>query len=310
MIGMWQGKRYHSFNSYLKRRFGRRVWKVTVDAGMTCPNRDGSVGDGGCSYCLRDAHSGGAPGRPVVEQIAEGIKSLRRRRKAERFIVYFQAGTNTYAPIYKLKSLFDTVKAFSEVVGLAVGTRPDCLGDPVLDLLESYASDYEVWLELGLQSAHDNTLASIDRGHGLQSFLDAYNRARERPLKLCVHLILGLPGEGADDMLETGRQVAGLRPDGLKLHPLQVLRGTTLAEQYKAGKFRLLSLEEYVSVVCDSLEILPSETTIQRLTAEAPASLLLAPDWCRNKQALLAAIDNELVRRGTFQGSLFSPPVT
>ncbi len=300
----WGGKRYHPFGTYLRGRFGRRVWKVAVDAGMTCPNRDGTLGTGGCTYCRREAHlPGGSTPPPVEEQIADGIERLRSLRKAERFIVYFQAGTNTYAPAKELRKLYDLVRLFDGVVGLAVGTRPDCLGDGVLDLLEGYTADYEVWLELGLQSAHDTTLRAINRGHDVAAFLDAYRRAQRRPLKLCVHVILGLPGEGRDRILETVRLLAALRPEGVKLHPLQVLRGTPLEKNYLSGGFEALGFEEYVGLACDALELLPPETTIQRLTAEAPPELLLAPDWCADKRAVLAAVDAELGRRDTRQGS-------
>ena len=300
----WGGMRYHSFGAYLRGRFGRRVWKVAVDAGMTCPNRDGALGTGGCAYCRREAHLPGGFAPPLVEkQIADGIERLRSLRRAERFFVYFQAGTNTYAPAEELRKLFDLVRQFDGIIGLAVGTRPDCLGDGVLDLLEGYAADYEVWLELGLQSAHDTTLRAINRGHDVAAFLDAYHRARRRPLKLCVHVIIGLPGEGRDRILETVRLLAALRPDGLKLHPLQVLRGTELEKSYRSGDFETLGLEQYVGLACDALELLPPETTIQRLTAEAPPELLLAPDWCADKRAVLAAVDAELGRRGTRQGS-------
>jgi radical SAM protein (TIGR01212 family) len=300
-------KRYNTFGRYLRERFGRRVWKVTVDAGMDCPNCDGTLGVGGCAYCLRRAHSpGGVPGLSAGEQISRGIERLRRLRSAESFMVYFQAGTNTYAPLGELKSLFDTIRAFDDVVALAVGTRPDCLGEGVLDLLASYHPEYEVWLELGLQSAHDRTLRAINRGHDLQAFLDAWTEARRRPLKLCVHLILGLPGESREDILDTIRMVADLGPDGIKLHPLQVLRGTPLAAGYERGEFRILSLGEYAALACDSLLLLPPETTIQRLTAEAPRSLLVAPDWCADKQAVLAAVETELARLRSRQGDMFA----
>jgi len=249
----WDGKPYHSFGAYLRERFGSKVWKITVDAGLSCPNRDGTIGYGGCAYCLREAHRVGQQSLlPLRGQIAEGIKRLRARRRAERFIVYFQAGTNTHAPVSDLRSIFDTVREFDNVVGIAVGTRPDCLGEPVLDLLESYADDYEVWLELGLQSAHDETLMAINRGHYLVDFFDAYQRARQRKLKLAVHVIFGLLGEGREEI---------------------------------------------------ALELLPPDTTIQRLTAEAPAELLIAPDWCRDKKVLLTAVEAEFKRRGSRQGS-------
>ncbi len=305
-LAEWGGRRYHPFGIYLKERFGRKVWKVSVDAGMTCPNRDGTIGSAGCAYCVRDAHFKGPLHSYVPAQIAVGIERLRARRKADRFIAYFQPGTNTFAPAEHLRAVFDSIRGFRHIVGLAVGTRPDCAGENVLDLLSDYTPDYEVWLELGLQSAHDATLNAINRGHDVAAFLDAYERARSRPLQIVVHLIFGLPGEGRKEMLETVRLVSELRPDGIKIHPLQVLRGTEISRSYKDGEFEPLQREEYISLVADALEILPPETTVHRLTAEAPPDLLLAPDWCSRKQSLLAGIEAELKSRGTRQGSLVS----
>lgn len=302
-VDAWDGKPYHSFGSYLRRRYDHRVWKVTLDAGMTCPNRDGRLGTGGCAYCNREGHGieVQAP-LPLREQIALGMERLRDKRNADRFIAYFQAGTNTYAPLDSLRATFDVIREFDGIVALAVGTRPDCLGEPVLDLLESYAADYEVWLEIGMQTAHDSTLERINRGHNLDSFLDAWKRALGRPLKCALHLIFGLPGEGRAEMLETVKLVAGLQADGIKIHPLQVLRGTPMEKLYRDGEIKLLEREEYVSIVCDALEMLPPETVVQRLTAEAPPDILVAPEWCRDKKDLLNAIDDEMARRGTRQG--------
>jgi radical SAM protein (TIGR01212 family) len=301
-IAGWGGRRYYPFGVYLRQRFGKRVWKLSVDAGMNCPNRNGTIGTEGCSYCLREAHFKGPQHSYLPAQIALGIERLRTRRRAERFIVYFQPGTNTFAPVEQLAAVFNTVRGFRHVVGLAVGTRPDCVGDEVLDLLAGFVPEYDVWLELGLQSAHDSTLAAINRGHTVDAFLDAYDRARTRPLKITIHLVFGFPGEGREEIMETMHLVAGLRPDGIKIHPLQILEGTGIARRHKQEGFELLSREEYISLVCDALEILPAETTIHRLTAEAPEELLLAPDWCRDKQSLLAEIEADLERRDTYQG--------
>lgn len=300
----WGGRRYNSFSAYLKSAFGDKVWKVSVDAGMGCPNRDGTFGQGGCIFCERDAHSGADSRRPVRQQLIDGIIKLKRSGRARLFIAYFQPGSNTYAPTEALREVFDCIRGFPEMVGLAVGTRPDLVGKPVLHLLSEYAQDYEVWLELGLQSIHDVTLRTINRGHDFDVFLDAYERARRHPLKICVHLIAGLPGEDRKMILETVESLAALAPDGVKLHPLQVLRGTPLEGLWYMGELQLMSLEEYASVACDALELLPPQTTIQRLTAEAPPDSLLAPDWCRDKRAVLAEIDRQLERRDSRQGRL------
>ena len=303
----WGGKRYHAFSRYLRMKHGERVWKVALDAGMTCPNRDGAVGTGGCVYCRREAHSPqGRTPPPINEQIAKGIERLRGIRSAERFIIYFQSGTNTYAPVEDLQALFGTIREFGGVVGMAVGTRPDCLGDDVLDVLTEFTSDYEVWLELGLQSSNDETLRAINRGHDLDTFLDAFQRVRRYPLNICVHLIFGLPGEDRETMLSTIRLLSGLHPEGVKIHPLQVLRGTKLEEAFSKGDLNLLPMSEFVEIVCDALELLPRETTIQRLTAEAPADQLISPKWCSDKNALLNAIESELEKRNSRQGLKYS----
>lgn len=313
-------KRYRTFSQYLKETFGERVHKVTLDAGFTCPNRDGTLATGGCIYC--DHRGSGAPSidrtQSVTEQLEAGMAAVRRRYKADKFIAYFQAFTNTYAPLATLRRLYDQALAKDGVVGLAVGTRPDCLPDEVLDLLEEYTRDYRVWLEIGLESAHDRTLELVNRGHDVACFADAVKRAQGRALslgtkggtkgrglRLCAHVILGLPGETKEEMLETARTVAGLGLDEIKIHSLHVLRGTKLASMYRSGEVRLMTMEEYVGLVCDFLELLPPDMVIQRLMGEGAPDLLIAPDWSRQKMAVLEAIDEELERRDSHQGIKF-----
>jgi len=299
--------RYHAFNRYLRRRFGGRIQKIPLDAGFGCPHRDGpEKRDGeGCIYCRNAAfspHAGASEIPPLREQLADGIRFGRKRYRAKGFMAYFQAYTNTFAPLDVLKERYDTVRQFPEIAGIAVGTRPDCLDEAVLDLLESYCSDYEVWVEIGLQSAQEATLERVRRGHSVQDFLDAVERTARRRMLICVHAILGLPGEGHKEMMETAGLLAGLPIQGIKVHHCHVVRDTPLAEAYDRGDFQTMEYHRYLACVCDFLEYIPWPVTIQRLVGEAPTDLLLAPEWGRDKSAVLRDIQKELVRRNSRQG--------
>ncbi len=297
-------KPYYQFSEYLKERFGCRVYKVTIDAGFTCPNRDGKLGWGGCTYCNNmgfSANSRRSP-RPIKEQIEQGMAFMRERYKAEKFIAYFQAYTNTYAPIDTLRRCYDTALEFEDIVALSVGTRPDCVPEPVLDLIESYKESLEVWVEYGLQSIHDATLELVNRGHDYAVFLDALERTRRRGLKICVHVILGLPGESHDDMMATAKAVGEMGIDSLKIHLMHVLKDTPLEKDLLEGRFKPLEFDEYVNLACDFLESIPPDISIQRLTADGPRSILLAPTWATEKRRTIAAIDAEMKRRGSHQG--------
>jgi radical SAM protein (TIGR01212 family) len=297
-------KRYYQFSEYLKERFGCKVYKVTIDAGFTCPNRDGKLGWGGCTYCNNKGFSANSRQTlvPVSEQVRQGMEFMRRRYKAEKFIAYFQAYTNTYAPVESLKTLYDEALSFEDMVALSVGTRPDCVPDPVLDLIESYRSTHEVWIEYGLQTIHDKTLKLINRGHDYAAFRDALVRTKQRNLKVCIHVILGLPGESYDDIMATARAVAGMNIDSLKIHLMHVLRNTPLEKEYREGRFKTLGFDEYIRLVCDFLEYIPPSVSIQRLTADGPRSILLAPSWATEKRKTIAAIDAEFERRDSRQG--------
>lgn len=298
-------KRYRLFSAELKRQFGTRVHKISVDAGFGCPNRGGGRQGAGCLFC--DPGGSGAVGLdgrlPVAAQVEAGKEVMRRKYKAGLFMAYFQPFSNTLAPVATLRRLYDEALAVDDVVGLAVGTRPDCLPDEVLDLLVDYHHRTCLWLEVGLQSSHDRTLRSLNRGHDLACFLDAYRRAKQRGLRVCVHVILGLPGEDRQAMLATADLLAELGVDGVKLHLLHVLRGTPLGDMYCRGEVDLFSMEEYVALVADLLERLPASTLIHRLTGDGPRDLLLAPLWSLNKWQVLNAIDVELERRDSRQGS-------
>ncbi|HRZ86625.1 MAG TPA: TIGR01212 family radical SAM protein [bacterium] len=300
-------KRYYPFNDYLKKKFGCKVYKVSVDAGFTCPNRDGTVASGGCIYC-DDAGSRASycdRGLSVREQILKGIELVRNRYGARKFIAYFQAFTNTYAPAAKLKSIYDQAFVSDDVVGIAIGTRPDCVGEEVLDVIEQYALKRDVWIELGVQTVHDRTLAAINRGHTAGDSLSAIRAIKRRAgLKVCAHIIVGLPGEGAAETIETARELSDSGIDGVKVHCLHVLKGTIAEKMFAEGKLALLAREEYVRRACDVLENIRAGITVQRLTGEAPAERLVAPLWVNGKQRILKMIDVELERRDSFQGKL------
>jgi radical SAM protein (TIGR01212 family) len=298
-------KRYNDLNACLRDLFGVRVQKITIDAGLTCPNRDGSISTGGCIYCNARGSGTGAHARglSIKDQLRMGKKALRRRYNAIKFIAYFQSFSNTYAPVDTLKRFYEEALSVEDVVGLSIGTRPDCVNGPILDLLENYAKDYLIWVEYGLQSAHDATLALINRGHDFQCFKRAIAATQNRRgLKICTHVILGLPNEKKDQMLETARQLSLLEIDGVKLHLLYVVRDTKLEQLYRQGGYKCLEQQEYVDLVCDFLERLPPKTVIQRLTGDPHPEELIAPKWALNKSQTLQMISNTLTARDTWQG--------
>jgi radical SAM protein (TIGR01212 family) len=296
---------YRDLNSYLKDRFGQRVQKITLDAGMTCPNRDGRLSTGGCLYCNARGSGTGAWGRgqSIPAQMETGMARLSRRYGAARFIAYFQSFSNTYAPLTTLRELYEAALAPPQVVGLTIGTRPDCLEDEVLDLLAGYARDRLVWLELGLQSAQDATLARLNRGHDAACFRDAAIRAASRGLAVVAHVILGLPGEGPREMAATAEFLARLPVQGVKIHLLYVVKGSGLARLHEQGEYVCLTEAQYVSTVVDFIERLPPHLVIHRLTGDPHAEELAAPAWCLDKARVLKGIREEFLRRGTRQGS-------
>jgi radical SAM protein (TIGR01212 family) len=302
--GFTADRRYYAFSRFLRERFGTKVYRVTVDGGFTCPNVDGTVAVGGCVYCDNRSFSPNRrqPRVPIREQIQRGVALLQKRYAADRFLAYFQAATNTYAPVAKLRRLYDEALDHPQIVGLAIGTRPDCVDEPVLELLQGYARARYVCLELGLQSMHDRSLDWMNRGHHFDAFVDAVRRCQGRGLDLCAHVILGLPGETHEDMLATADALASLPVQAVKIHNLHVVKDTPLEAMYRAGTVRMLERAEYVAVVCDFLERLPSEMVIQRLNGDAPPDYLVAPTWCLDKPALLSAIHTELARRDSWQG--------
>jgi hypothetical protein len=294
---------YQDLNSALRERFGCRVQKITVDAGLTCPNRDGTVGVGGCIYCNpRGSGTGLSRYYSITEQLERGKERLGRRYRAKKFIAYLQSFSNTYAPVETLRRVYREALAVDGMVGLSIGTRPDCVPPEVLDLLAEVNRRTYLWVEYGLQSIHDRTLELINRGHDVASFLDAVERTRRRGIDVCTHVILGLPGEDKADMLATAQALAELDIQGIKIHLLYVVQGTPLAELYRSGEYQCLSREQYVDIVCDFLALLPPRIVIHRLTGDPHPHELLAPGWALEKQANLQAIRLTLERRNLWQG--------
>ena len=303
--------RYHRLSDFLRARFGERVQKITIDAGFTCPNRDGSRGKGGCIYCNALGSGTGASlkGLSIRAQMLEGMAWAKRRYRARKFIAYFQAFSNTYAPLEVLKSRYDEALVDERVVGLSVGTRPDCVDEEVVRLLARYRErGLMVWLEMGLQSAHDRTLALINRGHTYEDFLRALELAKKFDLLVCTHVIFGLPGEGPEEMLATMEKLSTLPFDGLKFHELYVVRGTKMEELYRKGDYRPLTQTEYVDLVCEALAMLPWRVVIQRLTGDPRPEELVAPSWAREKGLTLRLIEDTLINRDLWQGKYLGEP--
>ncbi|MDZ7760717.1 MAG: TIGR01212 family radical SAM protein [Desulfovermiculus sp.] len=291
-----QQKPYRDFNSYLRQRYGCRVQKISLDAGLTCPNRDGTLSRTGCIYCNPRGSGTGqaANGLSIAQQLENAKEPLRRRYKARKFLAYFQSYTNTYAPVDRLQDLYAQAVGDPDVVGLSIGTRPDCVPEQVLDLISEMSRQKDIWLEYGLQSAHEETLAGINRGHGVAAFADAVSRTRQRGLPVCVHVILGLPGEGEKEMLETARYLAEQDIQAVKIHLLYVVQGTALHRLYAQGKYRCLEQEEYADLAAKCVHNLPREVIIQRLTGDPHQEELVAPLWAVNKQQTLQMIEQRI----------------
>ena len=296
-------KRYNQFSAYLKQKFGVKVYKITLDAGFSCPNRDGVISSGGCIFCdeggsFSQAHSNLLS---IEKQVETGIKTLSERFKAEKFMSYFQAYSNTYKPVGELEKIYNSALNNEKIVGLSIGTRPDCVDDEKLDLIASYKDDYYTWVEYGLQSIHDKTLLRINRGHDFDCFLRAYEKTKERGINVCVHVIFGL-WENHDEIMQTAQKLAELKVDGVKIHMLCALENTKLAQIYSQGGIDFMSESDYIQTVCDFLEYLPPETTIHRLAGNGLKKNLIAPRWLGKKLDCLNQIDRELILRNSYQG--------
>ncbi len=299
-------KHYNQFSAVLKNKFGVKVYKITLDAGFSCPNRDGTVSNGGCIFCddggsFSKAHSNLLS---VDEQVKIGAKTLSERFGAEKFMSYFQAFSNTYKPVNELEKIYNSALNHPDVVGISIGTRPDCIDDDKIKLISSFKDDYYTWLEYGLQSVHDKTLKKINRGHDFECFLKAYEKTKEAGINVCVHVIFGL-WENHDEIMQTAQTLAKLGVDGVKIHMLCALENTKLAEMYSAGEIDFMSEDEYVQTVCDFLEYLPPDTTIHRLAGNGHRKILIAPRWIGKKFEVLNKIDNEFIKRNSYQGIKF-----
>jgi radical SAM protein (TIGR01212 family) len=301
------GLRYYRYNFHLRQVYGRRVQKVSVDAGFTCPNVDGTVAYGGCNFCDNRSFSPSRrlPRTTIAEQIDAGIRQLRLRYNCDQFLAYFQPATNTYAPVDRLRSVYQQALSHPQVVGLAIGTRPDAVPADVLELLAEIASDTCLSVELGMQSMHDDSLHWMNRGHGHESMVDAVERSRGLGFEIGAHIILGLPTETHADMMATAREVARLGVDSIKLHNLYAVRDTPLAADVAAGRVPLMGRDEYVRTLVDFLECLPPAMIVERISGDAPPDHLVGPAWCLNKPDVIQALHREFEQRDTWQGRLY-----
>ncbi|MEC7500438.1 MAG: TIGR01212 family radical SAM protein [Planctomycetota bacterium] len=301
------GLRYFAYGFHLRQKFGQRVQKVSLDAKMTCPNVDGTVAVGGCVFCDNRSFSPSRriPRGAIAAQLNDGISRLQKRYKVEQFIAYFQPATNTYGPLEKLQPLFEEAIADPRVVGLAIGTRPDCIEEDVLDLIASLAKQTYVSVEYGMQTMHDRSLAWMNRGCTHAAMIDAVERSRNRGFEICAHIMLGLPGESRQDMLSTAREVARLNLDAVKIHNLYVVKNTPLVDEVASGKVQLMERDQYVEAVVDFLELLPPTCIVERISGDAPADYFVGPSWCLDKPAVKRAIEQELEARNTFQGRCY-----
>jgi radical SAM protein (TIGR01212 family) len=306
-------KPYNDYNTYLRSKYGEKVYRIGIDAGFSCPNRDGTKGTGGCIYC--DEQGSRSPyankGYSVAEQLLERIEYLKAAKSANKFIAYFQAFTNTYAPADRLKEIYDEILPFDGIVGMSIGTRPDCFDDEKARLIASYIDVgavrepplQEVWVEFGLQSIHDKTLKLLNRGHTYGEFITAVEIAKTFNIPVCAHVILGLPGETKDDMMETARRLGGLGIKGIKIHLFHILKGTPLEKMFNEGNIKIPSQDQYAELACDFLEHLPKSVIIQRLTGQGSPKTHVAPAWAFDKLGTIALIEKKFMERGTRQGS-------
>ncbi|WP_373876479.1 TIGR01212 family radical SAM protein [Paenibacillus spongiae] len=304
---LWNDKRFHTWNYEMREQFQGKVFKVMLDAGFTCPNRDGTIAAGGCTFCSARG-SGDFAGKRRDDLITQFnmIRDLQHQKWPDaKYIGYFQAYTNTYAPVEKLREYYEAILTQPGVVGLSIATRPDCLPDDVVDYLAELNERTYLWIEMGLQTIHSSTSELINRAHDTECYYDAVARLRARGIRVCAHIIHGLPQETHEMMLATGRAVAGMDVQGIKIHLLHLMRKTPMVKQYEAGLLRFLERDEYVKLVVDTLELLPPSMVVHRLTGDAPRDLLIGPMWSLKKWEVLNAIDQELLSRNTWQGRLW-----
>ncbi|UHA76117.1 TIGR01212 family radical SAM protein [Paenibacillus sp. 481] len=304
---LWGEKRFHTWNYEMREQFGDKVFKVMLDAGFTCPNRDGNIATGGCTFCSARG-SGDFAGRRRDDLVTQ-FNTIRDKQHLKwpnaRYIGYFQAYTNTYAPVETLREYFEVILEQPGVVGLSIATRPDCLPDDVVEYLAELNQRTYLWVEMGLQTIHDCTSQLINRAHDTQCYYEAVEKLRKHNIRICSHIIYGLPQESHEMMMETCKAVSNMDVQGIKLHLLHLMRKTPMVKQYEAGLLQFLEMDEYVKLVVDSLEVLPPEMIVHRVTGDAPRDLLIGPMWSQRKWVVLNAIDAELKRRNTWQGKLW-----
>lgn len=301
-------KRYHTWNYYLRNTFGEKIFKVSINAGFTCPNIDGKVAYGGCTYCSKEG-SGDFAGNPkddLIKQFKEIKEMMLKKWPSAKYIGYFQAYTNTYAPLEVLNEKYETILEQDDVVGLSISTRPDCLEDDVVEYLSELNKRTNLWVELGLQTIHDPTSKIINRGHDYKTFVEGVKKLKAKNIKTVVHIINGLPGEDYNMMMETAKAVADLNVHGVKIHLLHVIKGTPMAKMLEKNMMTLMTQEDYVNLVCDQLEILPPEMVIHRLTGDGKKEDLVGPLWSLKKWEVLNAIDDTLKSRDSYQGIKYS----
>ena len=300
----FDNKRYHTWNYYLRSNFGEKVFKVSINAGFSCPNIDGTVAYGGCTYCSKQG-SGDFAGNPndnLIKQFEDIKEMMHKKWHNAKYIGYFQAFTNTHAPVSVLKEKYETILNLDDVIGLSISTRPDCLPDDVLEYLSELNKKTNLWVELGLQTIHDKTSKIINRGHDYNTFLEGVEKLKKHNIKTVVHIINGLPGEDYNMMMETAKAVADLGVHGIKIHLLHVLKETPMENMLKKGMFNLMEKDDYINLVCDQLEIIPPEMVVHRLTGDGKRDEIVGPMWSLKKWEVLNAIDDTMRERDSYQG--------
>lgn len=307
MIKEWNGKRYHSLNYFLRDRFKEKVFKISLDGGFSCPNRDGTISKGGCLFCSESGSGDYAGDRElsITKQFCDIKEMMNKKWKEGKYIAYFQAFTNTYAPLEELKRKYDEALNQEGVVAIAIATRPDCLQDEVLELLEEINKNFYVWVELGLQTVSDETARKINRGYKLEVYEDAIRRLKERNIDFVTHCIFGLPGETKEDMLRSVDYIAHSGSKGIKFHLLHLMKNTPMVKLYERGELEFLSQDDYIDLICKSIAMLPEDMVVHRLTGDAPRDLLIGPMWSLKKWEVLNAIDKALVDNEIYQGKDF-----
>lgn len=308
MDSFWNGKRYNSLNYFLREKFGEKVFKISLDGGFSCPNRDGKISNGGCLFCSERGSGDYAGDRElsITKQFNDIKEMMAHKWKSGKYIAYFQAYTNTYAPIDELRRKYEEALNQKDVVAIAIATRPDCLDDEVLDLLEEINNRVYLWIELGLQTSNDVTSKKINRGYKLEAFEKAMKNLKERNIDVVVHDILGLPGETKEDMLNTIDYIANSGARGVKFHLLHLMKQTPMVKVYEKGELEFLSQEDYIDLITKGISMIPKEMVVHRLTGDAPRELLIGPMWSLKKWEVLNSIDKALEDNDLWQGKYFN----